>query len=375
MKFRTIIHQIHLWLGLLSGAIVVVLAVTGCILAFEQEIKLSLHADRYYVAAVKNQKLPMSELKAIAEEAFPWETKARRAEVSGDPQRTYVFRSMKINADAWTYWGYYEYYVRVYVDPYSGKVVYVEDAKKDFFELVLNLHRRLWLGEKIGKPITGYATLVLLVVLVSGLFIWIPRKLNKKSAKWMFMVKKTRNMKRLNFDFHKVAGFYTIIPLILICYSAMVWGFKGVDIAVQQLLNGGVEQKKVDSVIPSEIRPIDEVTDQIWNRLDKTLERENRVYFNFPRTEKGGFNVEVIQGDKLYQSDKYNFNQYSGAETAVIRYEDETVGKGTRLRNMNYDLHTGSAWGIIGRYLYFLVGLICVMLPISGFIIWWGKKR
>ena len=374
MKLRNIIHQIHLWLGLLSGAIVVVLAITGCILAFEQEIKLSLHADRYYVPEVRDKKLPMSSLKEIADGAFPFEGKARRAEISGDPQRTYVFRSMKINADAWTYWGYYEYYTRVYVDPYSGKVIYVEDAKKDFFELVLNLHRRLWLGEKIGRPITGYATLVLLVVLVSGLFIWVPRKLNKKSAKWMFLVKKTRNIKRLNYDFHKVAGFYATIPLLLICYSAMIWGFKGWDATVQRLLNGKEEQQKTDSVIPLEIRPIEEVTDRIWSRLAKTLKRENKVYFNFPRTEKGSFNVEVIRADKLYQSDKYNFDQYSGVQTAVLRYEDDSIGRGTRLRSMNYDLHTGSVWGTIGRYLYFFVGLICVILPISGFIIWWNKK-
>ena len=374
MKLRTIIHQIHLWLGLLSGAIVVILAITGCILAFEQEIKNYLHSDRYYVAEVKDQKRPMSELKAIAESAFPWETKARRVEVSGDPKRTYVFRSMKINAEAWTYWGYYEYYIRVYVDPYSGDVVYVEDAKKDFFELVLNLHRRLWLGEKIGKPITGYATVVLLVVLLSGLVIWIPRKLTKKSAKWMFLIKRTRNMKRLNFDFHKVAGFYLTIPLLLISYSAIIWGFKGFDTNVQQLLNGGLEQKKTEVLSPSGILPIEEVTDQIWSGLDRTLSKENKVYFSFPRSEKGFFNAEVVRAEKLYQSDKYNFDQYSGKAVDIIRYEDEQ-GWGTRLRAMNYDLHTGSILGIAGRYLYFLVSLICIMLPITGFMIWWGRKK
>ncbi|MFD2553589.1 PepSY-associated TM helix domain-containing protein [Sphingobacterium tabacisoli] len=375
MKFRTIIHQIHLWLGLLSGAIVVVLAITGCILAFEQEIKLFIHSDRYYVAEVKEQKLPMSELKAIAEGAFPWETKARRVEISGDPQRNYVFRSMKINADAWTYWGYYEYYVRVYVDPYSGEVVYVEDAKKDFFELVLNLHRRLWLGEKIGKPITGYATLILLVVLVSGLFIWVPRKLNKKSVKWMFLVKKTRNIKRLNFDFHKVAGFYTLIPLILICYSAMIWGFKGLDKSVLCLLNGNREEVKTAVVTPNVIFSIDRVTDHIWNHIDSILDIQNKVYFSFPRTATGYFNVEIVHADKHYQSDKFNFNPYSGAQMDATLAGAARLGWGTRLRNMNYDLHTGSILGFSGRIIYLFVGLIAAMLPITGFIIWWRKKK
>lgn len=317
----------------------------------------------------------MSDLKAVAERAFPLEGKARRVEVSGDPQRTYVFRSMKINAQAWTYWGYYEYYTRVYVDPYSGQVVYVEDARKGFFDLVLDLHRRLWLGERIGKSLTGYSTIVLFVVLLSGLFIWIPRKLNRKSVKWMFVIKRTTNTKRLNYDFHKVAGFYATLPLALITYSAVVWGFKSFDKTIVKLLNGGQQELSAIPAKPSTIYSIEEVTDRIWQEVNKALQLENKVYFSFPRTAEGNFNVEVIHGHRHYQVDKYNFNQHSGERVNAVFYGDSEVGWGTRLRNMNYDLHTGSILGTTGRIIYLLVGLIAVLLPISGFVIWWGRRK
>ncbi|MEP7141771.1 MAG: PepSY domain-containing protein, partial [Ferruginibacter sp.] len=38
MTFKKIIRKVHLWLGLSSGLIVLLLGITGCILAFEVEI-------------------------------------------------------------------------------------------------------------------------------------------------------------------------------------------------------------------------------------------------------------------------------------------------------------------------------------------------
>lgn len=39
MKFKKIVGKIHLWLGLSSGLVVFIVAVTGCIYAFQEEIQ------------------------------------------------------------------------------------------------------------------------------------------------------------------------------------------------------------------------------------------------------------------------------------------------------------------------------------------------
>ena len=41
MTFKKAIGKIHLWLGLASGLVVLLLGITGCILAFEMEIRNS----------------------------------------------------------------------------------------------------------------------------------------------------------------------------------------------------------------------------------------------------------------------------------------------------------------------------------------------
>lgn len=42
---------------------------------------------------------------------------------------------------------------------------------------------------------------------------------------------------------------------------------------------------------------------------------------------------------------------------------------------LNYDLHVGSIGGIWTKIIAFLVCIILASLPVTGFIIWWGKKK
>ncbi|PWN67128.1 PepSY-associated TM helix domain-containing protein [Chryseobacterium oncorhynchi] len=377
LKFRKIAYQLHLWLGLTSGLIVVIMAATGCILVFEEELKHIVHPERYFVENIGSKKLSLSDLTAKAEKALPEGLKVKRAMISSDPSCTYVFRTLKMDNEALTYWGTYLYYYRVYIDPYTGKVQEVEDAKKDFFEIVLDLHRRLLLGEKIGKTITGYSTLVFAIILLSGLVIWYPRKMSKAMLKGMFFIKTSANWKRINYDAHNVLGFYAIIPLLFISYSALIWNFESMDQWIKNTLNGNIPtEKKAKSKIPTEESDISvNILDMIGNKVEKGLINKESALVNFPRTEEGTYYTELTLGKKQYQNENYNFDQYSGEILKHQFYKDKNIGYGTALRERNYDLHTGSLFGITGRIIYLFAGIIAASLPITGFIIYLNKKK
>ena len=68
MTFKKLILKIHLWLGLASGLIVVILGITGCLYVFEEELRPIVH-DYYYTDQVKDKKLPISQIIEIAKEA------------------------------------------------------------------------------------------------------------------------------------------------------------------------------------------------------------------------------------------------------------------------------------------------------------------
>lgn len=374
---RKTAYQLHLWLGLTSGLIVVIMAATGCILAFEKELKHAIHPEKYFVKTIKKEKLPFSVLKLKAEQALPDSLKVSRVEISSDPSRSYAFRSLKMNDEALTYWGTYIHYYRVYVDPYTGKVLEVENAKNNFFEIVMDLHRRLLLGEKIGKTITGYSTLILVIMLVSGLVIWYPRKMNKNALKGMFLIKTSAKWKRINYDMHNVLGFYAVIPLLLITFSALIWNFEGFDKWVKKTLNGKTKtEQKAKSTISAEKSPDAKyILDMVGNRVEKSLADKKSALISFPRTEEGTYYAEVTYGNKQYQNEQFNFDQYSGEILKHQVYNDKNIGYGTALRARNYDLHMGSIFGLTGRILYLFAGMIAASLPVTGFIIYLNRKK
>lgn len=70
MLFKKWIGKIHLWLGLSSGLVVVFLGITGCMLAFQQEIEAVTQPYQYVKG--KNEKLLLpSVIKLIAEKEVP----------------------------------------------------------------------------------------------------------------------------------------------------------------------------------------------------------------------------------------------------------------------------------------------------------------
>ena len=41
---------------------------------------------------------------------------------------------------------------------------------------------------------------------------------------------------------------------------------------------------------------------------------------------------------------------------------------------MNYDIHIGAIGGLAGKIIAFLASLICASLPVTGTLLWYGKK-
>ncbi len=53
-RFKDIIRQIHLWLGLGTGLIVFVVSITGCMYVFEEEIREATQKERLCVPVRKS---------------------------------------------------------------------------------------------------------------------------------------------------------------------------------------------------------------------------------------------------------------------------------------------------------------------------------
>lgn len=359
---------IHLWLGLLSGPVVCFLGITGCILAFQREIETVTHGYQY-VQPQQAERLPPSKIYTIAEKALP-----------GKPPHSVLYSAKNKAAMVIYYADSPKYYYNVFIDPYNGKVLKVKDMNTDFFRVVIDGHFYLWLPPKIGKPVIATATLIFVVMMITGLVLWWPR--NKASRKQRFGIKWNARWRRVNYDLHSVVGFYAIFGAIFIALTGLVWGFEWVGGAVYWVASGGKQPaawyetvSKKTTVKQHEGMP---VIDKVWHFMNREYPRSEVIEIHYPGNDSMAIEGVANPDETTYwKSDYRYFDQHSGAEMQVKhmygRLSNTTVAD--KIARMNYDIHVGAALGLPGKIMAFSFSLFVASLPVTGFLLWRGRRK
>ena len=374
--FYRISAWLHLWLGLVSGIIVVIICVTGCIYVFNEEITGWTEPEANI--PVQSQALiAPSQILAVANKVYPGkqvgyvlykEGKAVEANIGGRRGGS----TLKLN-------------------PYTGAVISKVDRKEgdvSFFRWILNGHRFLWLPYKIGRPIINYSTLICVITLVSGLVLWWPKKWNKSTRNQSFKIKWGASTKRVNYDLHNVLGFYALLVLFAIGVTGMVYGLEWWSKGLYWATSGGKSipdfvELKSDSLQAGKkhFDNLGQKMDISWKSVVGKHPDASGFYLGFPDTSKATATISVIvypSRGQYYNNQRYLFDQHTlepvtGNKLYEQSYQEaDFAGK---LRRMNYDIHVGSILGLPGKFMAFFASLIGATLPITGFIIWWGKGR
>lgn len=363
------IGRIHLWLGLISGLFVLFLGITGCILAFEREIEDAVQTYRF--TAVQNKPLlPPTKLKAIADKALP-DKKAHSVNYQSGRTAQVVY-----------YHDAPEYYYIVFVNQYTGEILKVKNMDDDFFRIIIMGHYYLWLPPEIGQPILTTATMIFVFLLVSGLILWWPK--SRAARKQRFSVRLKSKWRRLNYDLHNVLGFYMTFIVIFIALSGMVMGFQWFSKSVYWLSSGGKSMKEYEETF-SDTKRTSALTvnaaaaDILWAQFvkaDPTFKGSYDVHI--PENEKN--TVEIARNpdpSTYWKADYRYFDQHTLKEIEVKHMFGKFSNTNTadKILRMNYDIHIGAIAGIPGKILAFIASLIAASMPVTGIIIWWGRKK
>lgn len=368
------IGTLHLWLGLATGAVIMVIGLTGAIYVFTDELKPLVYRDRLFIEPENKPKLPLSRLLEAAQQAVGEMRPVTRAEISSRPDRTYIFRALKVDKDGFSHWDYYKYYWRAYVNPYNGKVVMLEDSRNEFFTLVLGLHMRMLFGEKIGHTVVSYAVLAFVFMLISGIVLWWPAKWGKPNVDRSFKIKWNARWKRRNYDLHNVLGFYAGAILMMCALTGLVWAFEWFEKGVKTAVDGG-KLAEVPAVFSDTTQTTDAgAIDRIFTAMQQEKPQAYGYLINFPAKGKLPVNTSTY----LSESNRYDrvqgqYDQFTGARLRSRSFGELTNGE--QLYALNFDLHVGAWAGLPGKILTFFAGLICASLPVTGFVIWWGRRR
>lgn len=360
--------MIHLWMGLLSGIVVFIVCVTGALYVFKDEITVATQPWR---TVIPQQRPFLSEslLISIANHATGLHASAI---TTGE------------GCDA-TWIDYVSEHGRqtVYLNPYTAQILHIDtssDGDFDFFDFIISGHRRLWLPEEIGRPIVSYGSLLFLIELITGLLIWIPRKVNRKSIKRMFTFHRPWERRRFIFELHSVAGIYLLVPLIVLCLSGMLFGLTWFAQGAYHLVSGGKTMEEYalpssDSTKEWMKAPIDSLAQLIHRQEAHAVQ----VYYALPQTSTDVYRVSIVhERGSYYKQDNRFFDQYSLAELNgkgpwAGRYNEANTAD--KMMRMNLDIHSGRIIGFPSKILMFLASLLGASLPVTGLLLWKRKKQ
>ncbi len=357
---------VHLWLGIIVGLAVFVIAVTGSIYTFKTEIE-NLTQPYRFVPIQHTPTLLPSQLMALAQKALPLKHIHSISYFNNNQASQVLFYNKEPN-----------YHYTIFINPYTGHIQHIQDEQKTFFYYVLQGHMYLWLPQDIGRIVVGTITVLFFIMVISGLILWWPHNLHTFKNRIQFIWTKQTNIKRKIWDLHSVTGFYTSLISFIFIITGLVWVFP-VFAYFYYLAIGGEK-----SMFYKE--PITQVTNYVTSQpMDVLykLEIQKKPQFavceiHAPETDSSSVLIVTNSDYHTYYKNNYQYyNPYTLQELNVThlwgKYQDAHTAD--KIIRMNYDLHVGAILGLPGKILVFLAGLCIAGLPITGLWIFLGKKR
>jgi len=367
MALKKNILWLHKILGLITGVVVFIVAITGCCWAFKEEIE-SLYLSDYTVQIQNKPILTPNQVKTIGESIFP------NNNIHGS-----VFNNGNKAIEIIFYDAEPEFYQSVFLNPYTGDVLHIEDQLSGFFSFILKGHMRLWFPKDIGEQIVSTSILIFILIIISGFILWIPKKRKNLNQRLKFKWKQKTGWKRKNFDLHAIVGFYICSLALILAFTGTIISYNWMKYVVYKTAGGDkvplfiIPQNTSKKTIDAETLAIDNLIVKLQKELPNALSYE----LHYPETDSSSVYVEVSNSEGVYYNADYRFydqNTLEELETPGVygKYSDTKVAE--KILRMNYDIHVGAIVGLPGKIIAFLVSLLTATLPVTGILLWYGRK-
>lgn len=396
-KIRKFFNDIHLWGGLISGIVVLIVCATGTIYTYNTEFQEAAIPQYYRVEPV-GAKLNLDTLIANVKPAvegqlvgvkIPFDSDRTvfalynkpKKEEKGKPKAAPAGRGPRANQMA--------------LNPYTGQIIGdpadVKTKTAAFMQTMFGLHRWLLLNEiekpiiegvenrKLGSWITGTATLLFLLGVISGMIIWFPAKM--RGWKNGLKIKWSARWKRINHDLHNTLGFYSCIILFLMAVTGPFWSFDWYRVGWQKAWGTyksqdapKEEKPMILSVLPADGKKALSIEETILI-VNKLLPYDGDITINFAKDSTSTISVSKNKVGFFAPSagDKLILDQYSGIALEKDVFRDKPFNE--RAAASIKALHIGDIYGPFSKMLYFISCLIATSLPVTGTMIWINKMK
>ena len=377
----------HFILGLAFGFILLITATTGGLLSFEKEI-LKLINSKSYVVAVPNdvKKAQAHEMIAALKQHIP-DAKINAVTLSSNPTSSAVITIASSNPQQ-------RKGINYYINPYTCELL-PHIQGESFFKTVEDIHRRLMLGN-IGKQLVGVSSIVLVILLFSGLYLYFPRLKRTFLASFTFSFK-SKGRYFLH-SIHSSVGLW-VLPLYLVAVlTGLYWSYDWYRQGLHTL-----------SGVALPVKPTMNVNKSVQNRMNTLALEQNKKEPQLNRKKSTiTADTQLSKAFKLFEI--FLQKEYSSATIRVpnkgsvytISYFDEDIIHSRARNQMQIDihswelikheryenkplneklissmlpLHSGEYFGIIGQTLMFIASILMPLFAITGLMLYINRKQ
>jgi len=385
MKLRSFIFWPHLIAGVSAGLVILLMCLTGVLLTYERQ--LLAWAD----SGFRSVRPPTASTPLLMDDLL-----ARLRDSRPDLTPT----TITVRADAEAAVTVAAGQRTLYLDRYSGAVV-GEASRGGVRALMGNLrawHR--WLavegeGRPVARAITGWSNFIFLFIVMSGFYLWFPRKWGWQQVRSVVLFSPRARGKARDFNWHNVIGSWCAIPLFIVVLSAMPISFGWFNALVYRAVG---EAPPLPAGAAAAARPAENrrpagadqrssarrgtagassavALDALWARAEAHVPGWRTLSLRVPASPAAPAVFMIDKGDGG-QPHLRSTLTVDAQTAAIVRYEafsDLTLGR--RIRNTMRFAHTGEVLGIPGQTVAGIVSAGGAVLVWTGLALAWRRCR
>jgi uncharacterized iron-regulated membrane protein len=369
MKLRTVLFWSHLTAGVMAGVVILIMSVTGVLLMYEKQmIEWSDRRAQSRVPLDGPRRLPLEALVAAAQAQRP-----------GERVTSVALRS-EPTAPAAVVFGQRTFYVDAYTGEALGEPA--TDVRRIMAELRA-WHRWMAMdgeGRAVGKAISGWSNVVFLCIVVSGMYLWLPRTWSWQSVRAVLLFRSRLQGKARDFNWHNVIGIWSAVPLAIVIATAMPISFSWANALVYRSVGeappaaGNAAGRS--SNVPRETPALrTEGLNALWTRAEQQLPDWRSINLRLPTSADRvvSFAIDQGNGGQPQLRSTLTLDALSGAVVRWETFDDQSLGR--RLRSWARFTHTGEYYGLTGQTVAGLVSAGGAVLVWTGLALAWRRFR
>jgi uncharacterized iron-regulated membrane protein len=264
--------------------------------------------------------------------------------------------------------------LQIMIDPVSLELLGTQQAMTGWVRFFHDLHGHVFIAGGLGREIVGWLGVAMLVLGCSGLYLWWPRAGQWKAA---FTVRRTAKGIRFNRELHGAVGIWSLVLF-------MVVNFTGVYLAFPQQISAAVNtvwpgrdmraaqfQARVEPMRGATPIGVDEALALARERVP-----DARFLNAFlPTRPDQALRIGMIRQGHGEGAPAITVIIDPWRKTVVDVFDPRTLSTGESIIAWQRALHYGQGLGGGYKFLVFVSGVIIPIFAVTGFLMWWLKRR